>query len=935
MKKKLILLLFSFAFCHSYSENQDMYMEKLSVQDGLFSNRIFKTYRDNAGYLWIAGVNGVAKYDGYHVTKYTSQSDSLRQFINGSWFTEIIQDKVNHIWVGGKNGLHRLDDNNNTFKQIAPKEIRNISALRIINDSILGVSCVNKRNFYINCVTNLVLKTNEVSYITSVDYDSEGIAWESTFEGYVIYNDQDTVLDLKMPIHDLCLTPNKDLYLATTTGLVYVPHSEIGKNNKQLRYITETSENLRITNNSVTTVEYSNAYVWVGSRRGLNQIILDEQGRPSEVLHFYNQPNKPFSLLNNQINDLYTDNEGILWVATYGGLNKIDLQHLWFYSLRNNPNDSNSLHDNTIFPIEGDALGHVWMGSYDNGVSRYNVKEEQFTRFYSADGATIKHMNYIYTDLENITWLSADSKLFQAGDKSLIRAEILKKDGQAYPFSNVNSIAQHPNGNYWMGIDKHLVELKKTSTKTFQIIQEMELRSTVLSIFVDNYQRVWTGTNGKGLFMVEGNKNDSIISYSPRTHSVLKSDVFQDINQDSHGDMWLGSVNGLYCITNDSTFRYAPEKISFTPFFKEDGLTDNYISGILPADSGILWLSSWKGIMKYNPRCISICQFTPYTFSDGLVDEKYNRNAVYLDKETNTYYFGSPNGVNYFNPIKEVKTKKTPQVLVHRIGINGDWKALKCSPQKEASEIIAKIQKKGRIDQLKVQFSSSSLLSTSKQVFAWKLEGKDETWNFTRNREITIHDIPPGQYTLKIKTASKSGQFGEPVQVSIGVDSYYIFALKIGILLVLIACLVFWIHNSRKRKTAQQKKENKYTFSKLTDDKLAKSASLLIDIMRTEKPFLQPDLNANKLAKLIGVSEVELSQILNEHLNTKFYEYINKCRVEEFIRLLQTPDAKKFTIKGLSEKCGFTSKSTFYRAFNIEKGMTPAQFAKDLKEKGK
>jgi len=45
--------------------------------------------------------------------------------------------------------------------------------------------------------------------------------------------------------------------------------------------------------------------------------------------------------------------------------------------------------------------------------------------------------------------------------------------------------------------------------------------------------------------------------------------------------------------------------------------------------------------------------------------------------------------------------------------------------------------------------------------------------------------------------------------------------------------------------------------------------------MATEKPFLDPDLNANKLAKLIGVSEVELSQILNEHLNTKFYEYIN------------------------------------------------------------
>ena len=930
LQKLILILLFYFAGFLSYAQNQSTYMEKVSVQDGLFSNRIFKSYRDNAGYLWIAGVNGVAKYDGFYVVNYTSQSDSLDQFIDGYKFTDIIQDKFNHIWVGGKNGLHKLDNSNNTFKQIAPKDIRSVSSLRLINDTILGVSCVNKRNFYINCATNLVVKTNEVSYITSVDYDSDGTAWKSTFEGSIIYNDRDTVLDLEIPIHDLCLTPNNDLYLATTSGLVYMPHSEIGKKDKELVNITETSEHLSITNNSVTTVEYSNASVWVGTRRGLNQIILNEDGQPSEVLHFYNQPNKPFSLVNNQINDIYTDNEGIIWVSTYGGLNKIDLQHLWFYSFRNNPEDANSLHDNAIFPIDGDAQGHVWLGSYDNGVSRYSTKNKQFTRFNSADGNTIKRVSYIYTDNENITWLSADSKLFQAGEKSLMRAEILKKDGQVYPFTKIYSIDQHPNGSYWMGIDKQLVELKRVSDKTFQVVQDIELKAPILSIFVDNYQRVWAGTNGKGLFMIDDEKNDSIISYSPITHSVLKSNVIQEINQDSHGDMWLGSANGLYQISNDSTFRYAPEKISFTPFFKEDGLTDNYISGILPADNGVLWLSSWKGIMKYDPRCIEMCQFTPYTFSDGLVDEKYNRNGVYLDKEANTYYFGSPNGVNYFNPAKE-EAQTLPKVLVHQIEANGDIEPLNLPNQ--ASRIIANIQKKGQIAQLNVQFGSSSLSSPSKQVFAWQLEGKDETWTFTRNRELTIHDIAPGKYTLKIRAVSQSGQLGEPVQILIEVDPYIHLALKIIFPFVVFAGLGFWFYTKRKKTTAQKKKEKRYVFSKLTDDKLTHAASKLDDIMTTEKPFLQPDLNANKLAKLIGVSEVELSQILNEYLNTKFYEYINKCRVEEFIRLLQTPDAEKFTIKGLSEKCGFTSKSTFYRAFNSEKGMTPAQFAKDLKKK--
>ena len=78
---------------------------------------------------------------------------------------------------------------------------------------------------------------------------------------------------------------------------------------------------------------------------------------------------------------------------------------------------------------------------------------------------------------------------------------------------------------------------------------------------------------------------------------------------------------------------------------------------------------------------------------------------------------------------------------------NGDLVALKLSPQRGdlPPETIAKIQAQGRIVQLKVQFGSSSLLSTSKQVFAWQLKGKGKDWTFTRDRELIIHNIGPGK----------------------------------------------------------------------------------------------------------------------------------------------------------------------------------------------
>ncbi len=931
---KASFFLFSFFFfvlLQVSGSNHTLYLEKVSVEDGLFSNRIYKTFRDNSGYLWIAGINGLARYDGFYVVNYSEHADSLTGYIRGNRFYDVIQDKHSSIWVASNVGLHHFDATNNTFVQVAPQQIQSANFLRIINDSILAISSTNNHNFYLNYRTNVISETSEISYTTSAIPDNSGTVWKSTSNGCVIYNDSDTILNIQEPINDICFTPNGDLYLATNSGLSVVPHSEIGKDEKSLIQLTETSPKFKISNNSVTSVVYSNNSVWVGTRRGLNRLNLDENGQVIKVQHFFNQPNNPYSLCNNQVNDIYSDKEGIIWISTHGGLNKIDLQHLWFHSFRHDPEDPNSLHDNIIFPISGDTLGNVWFGSNESGAARFNVNSKQFTTFNRDGIETIKQVHCIYTDKQNNTWLAADANLYSGGDKRLERATVINGNGSEYSFARISSITQHPNGNYWMGIDNELVEVKKIADLTFQVVQVTKLESGVICIYVDNYGRIWAGTSQSGIYLNTSGKADTLISFSRQTHPVLKTNEIQEIRHDSEGNLWFGSVNGLYRVANDSTFRYAPEKINVEGFFKENGLTDNYVSGILPGENGILWLGSWRGIMKYDPACIRLCRFTPYTFTDGLVDEKFNRKGAYLDKKNNTYYFGTTCGVNYFNPLKEVKTKVLPRVLTKQIQLNGDFIPITIDSNSNKPERITEIQKRGRIDQLHVQFGSSSLLSPRKQFFAWKLEGKDEQWTYSRNRELLLKDIGPGDYTLKIRAASKEGKLGVPVFIAIKVVSYWADVLKAVIFLLLIGGISFWWVKKRKLKEEGKSKENKYVYSKLTDDKSANAASRLAELMSNDKPYLQPDLTAEKLAKMIGVSQGELSQILNEYLNTRFYEYVNKYRVEEFVFLLQTPEAEKFTINALAEKCGFSSKSTFYRAFNNEKGMTPAQFAKTIK----
>tara|TARA_R110002033_G_C3879495_1_gene237918 strand:- start:129 stop:743 length:615 start_codon:yes stop_codon:yes gene_type:complete len=100
----------------------------------------------------------------------------------------------------------------------------------------------------------------------------------------------------------------------------------------------------------------------------------------------------------------------------------------------------------------------------------------------------------------------------------------------------------------------------------------------------------------------------------------------------------------------------------------------------------------------------------------------------------------------------------------------------------------------------------------------------------------------------------------------------------------------------------------------------------LENILNTEKPYLTPELTLSALAKIVNISERKLSVIINDEMHTTFYDLINKHRVEEAKFRLNSNEFEKYSIIGISETCGFNSKSSFYRIFKKETGMSPTQF---------
>lgn len=88
------------------------------------------------------------------------------------------------------------------------------------------------------------------------------------------------------------------------------------------------------------------------------------------------------------------------------------------------------------------------------------------------------------------------------------------------------------------------------------------------------------------------------------------------------------------------------------------------------------------------------------------------------------------------------------------------------------------------------------------------------------------------------------------------------------------------------------------------------------------KNFRQP-ISLESLSKELGVSKYHLSHVFSERLHTGFNEYLNFLRLSEAIGLLSTTQD---SITDICMSCGFSSQSTFNRAFLNRFSITPRQY---------
>jgi YesN/AraC family two-component response regulator len=138
--------------------------------------------------------------------------------------------------------------------------------------------------------------------------------------------------------------------------------------------------------------------------------------------------------------------------------------------------------------------------------------------------------------------------------------------------------------------------------------------------------------------------------------------------------------------------------------------------------------------------------------------------------------------------------------------------------------------------------------------------------------------------------------------------------------------IAYYLSGVHWRKVAQP--APKYQASNLKDAVKPDMQQRLEQLMEVEKLYLHNELRIKDLASKLDLSSHHVSQLINEQYGCSFFDFVNKYRIQEAKKLIQSSPDKN--LLQIAFDAGFNNKTSFVNAFKKFESQTPSAFKKAL-----
>ncbi|MFQ6677518.1 MAG: two-component regulator propeller domain-containing protein [Fidelibacterota bacterium] len=828
---KIIFATSSIFLACLYSQSASIKVDHITINDGLSQSTVHSILQDSRGFMWFGTQDGLNKYDGYSFTIYKHDPyDSTT--ISDNYIRCIYEDHSGTLWIGTENGgLNRFNRGKEIFENFRhdpakSNSLANNHVWDIVedNDGFLWIGTwgdgLEKFDIQKNKFTHFRHDPKDPNSLSDnrvrcLYYDQEGFLWVGTEEGglnrfnlgnntfkHYQHNPDNSSSISHNLIQDIREDNQGNLWVGTKYG--------INRFNREKETFTRHSLTLDWPWTEVTSIlEDVDGYLWIGA---VGYGLCKFDSKTGSFQYYTHNPNNPYSLSESGILILYRDRSGLIWTGTRGGgLNQFDPTPKFRY-YTHIPNDPNSLSAPSIRAIYEDQDSVLWVGVY-GGLDKFDRKTGS-TKHFSFDinnpnGMQNDNVYAITEDIDGSLWIGIEGGgLYHFNQQSEIFTPYLHSDNDPFSIAGdfIFKLLMDTNGNLWIGTDAGLSQLTPINKKKGRFINYTSSLggATVNSIIQAQQGSIWVGTAMSGLFRLDMD-TESFINYThsesnPRT---ISSDRIKCIYLDQSDHLWIGTNGGGL-----NQFDFTSQ--TFKHYTEKDGLPNDVVYGILEDDHKNLWLSTNKGISKFNPAENT---FRNFDIRDGLQSNEFNTGAYYKSW-TGEMFFGGISGLNAFFPDRIQDDIYSPPIVITDFRILnepvpiGVWEGNRSILQNCIAETdVLTLSYKDRA--FSFMFVALDFSVPDKNQYAYKMEGFDPDWiNTVASKRFAAYThLPAGEYIFKVKGTNHDGIWNEEgVSLPIIITpppwktwwAYFAFYLAI---LVLFFGIIEWRFRRVKKQT--------------------------------------------------------------------------------------------------------------------------------------
>ncbi len=838
----LFSLLFLILFSINADGQTDYRFRHIGIEDGLSQGSIYHMLKDSRGFLWMGTEDGINRFDGKKIKLYMSGATGESTYIQG-----ITEDTLSNLWIGSHKGVYQYVRKMDKFIKPVLKNSPGTESVHVFGGQAKSVFFLTEKGLFLLQKNTLILITREMVYTRSqynnfIVQSPDGTIWlldpelgiksysSSTHRVSTYFSDKENNV-FGQPETFSCINFDRrgNMWLAGRGGL-----TKFDLKNNSVKNYKKGLDFQQYNTGGIT--EDKTGLIWLATEG--NGILVFDPAKEAVVRRIAHQDDVTNSLKFNEIGNIYIDDNNDVFVNTDPqGLDVITQVPSAFSFYTYGKNIGRDLNGYSIRGIAEGKDSTIWIGTELSGINRFDPKTEKIRYYGRQDGLPGNTVRFILKSDDNRIWVATlygfavfnpvkdaftpialpagceiatildigKGMLLLATNKGLILFDtrIMKVDGYDYPELVSGYDAFIDDATSWIYISTRFrgtsvfvlkdgkLKLKKTILENFHVLKTYKEPGTPY---------LWAGTDA------------GLVKYNLKEGRILKN------------------------------------------YRVKDGLHHEYIYSMVPDNAGNLWLSTNKGLTRFNPAT------ERFDFIKEIAPREYNSRSS-LAASRGELYFGSTTGLDRIKPA--VLSLQNEKVGVQLTELFYDGK-----------EDITDSLYIGELDQLRLPYESNtiSLKFTATDFrsgginrFRYFLKGYDLDTVYSGSVDQARYvRLPAGKYEFQIQASDVGGNWVSPVRkLGIEIQTPYWQTWWFVLLSGLLIFAMIWLTISS------------YLNSRLTIQKIESGKIIYLE---KERSRIARDMNDSLGSELFGLKllgQVALAQSNKEDSDSQLKKIVD------------------------------------------------------------